>query len=150
MDVFDSKEVEWSDLSLYLNGTKVGKFTGNKYKKDRETEFLYASGDEPASIQRGNKSYTGTFSCLKSLQDAMNKAAQALGGEDLYDVDWTIVNVYRAKGTRLIQTDTQIGVVFESFERGMVQNDKKPEIALPYKYLRLNPQNAIASSSLNT
>lgn len=144
MEVFDSKECEWSDLSVLLNGVKIGKCTGNKYKKDRETEFLYAAGDEPASIQRGNKSYTGTFNCLKGLQDEMNVAARAQGGEDLYDVDWTLVNVYRAKGNRLIQTDIQTGVVFESTgDRGMVQNDKKMDLAMPYKYLRLNPQNAV-------
>lgn len=139
MDLFDTKECEWSDLTLFLNGVKAGKFTGNKYKKDRETEFLYAQGNEPISIQEGNKAYTGTLTCLKGLVDDMNSAAKAAGGEDLYDVEWMIVNTYRAKGNRLIQTDTQTGVKFESMERGMVQNDKSMPIPLPYKYLRLNP-----------
>lgn len=148
MDFFDSKECEWTDLRIFLNGAKAGKVTGNKYKKDRETEFLYAAGDEPASIQRGNKAYTGTLNLLKGLQDDMNAAARAAGGEDLYDVDWTIVNTYREKGSRLIQTDTQIGVVFESLgDRGMMQNDKKMDLAMPYKYLRLNPQNAVGANT---
>jgi hypothetical protein len=139
MDLFDSKECEWIDLGIYLNGVKAGKATGLKYKKSRETEALYAGGDEPISIQRGNKTYTGTLNALKGLVDDMNKAAKEAGGEDLYDVEWLIVANYRAKSNRLIQIDTLTGVQFEDMERGMMQNDKKMDIALPFKYLRLNP-----------
>lgn len=147
MDFFDSKECEWADMTVYLNGVKAGKITGNKYKKDRETEFLHAGGDEPLSIQRANKTYTGTLSLLKGLQDDMNRAAKLAGGEDLFDVDWTIVNKYRSKGSRLIQIDTQVGLVFETTgDRGMMQNDKKMELAMTYKFLRLNPTPGLSNT----
>lgn len=149
MDLFDSKECEWNDLQIYIDGAKVGKATGLKYKKSRETEALYAAGDEPLTIQRGNKTYTGTLNILKGTLDDMNDAAKAAGGEDLYDVDWLIVASYRAKGTRKLQVDTLLGVVFEDFERGMMQNDKKMDVALPFKYLRLNPADSLVSSAVS-
>lgn len=146
MDLFDSKECEWIDLGIYLNGVKAAKATGLKYKKDRELEALYAGGDEPLSLQHGNKAYDGTLNGLKGLVDDMNNASRLAGGEDLYDESWTIVANYRAKGNRLIQTDTLTGVEFSSMERGMMQNDKKMDIALPFKFLRLNPANAAAAA----
>lgn len=143
MEFFDSKECEWSDLTFFLDGVKVIKFTGLKYKKMRELEALYAGGDEPLSLQSGNKGYEGTLTMLKGAVDAVNKAVLATGqGEDILDGEYIIVANYRAKGSRLIQTDTLVGVKVSEFERGMMQNDKKMEIALPFKYLRLNPANA--------
>jgi hypothetical protein len=135
--MFDSKECEWADLTLFLDGVKVTKVTRVKYKKSHEKEALYAAGSEPFSIQRGNKSYTGEIALLKGAVDALNKAAVAAGGDDLTDVSFTVGVVYKAKGTRVLQTDTLSGWEFTEYEKGMEQNAKKMEVTLPGLFLAL-------------
>lgn len=134
---FDTKECEWSDLDVYLNGVKITKIRALKYKKTKEKEALYAGGNDPIAIQSGNNAYTGEMRALKGAIDDMNRAAVLAGGEDLTDVAWNIVANYKAKGNRLVQADTLVGVDFTEYEKGMEQNAKFSEIALPFLYLKL-------------
>lgn len=134
---FDTKECEWSDLEIFINGVKVVKATGLKFKKRQEKEHLHASGNEPHSIQRGNKFYEGTLTLLKGAVDNLNDAAVAAGGEDILDIEVLIVCKYKAKGNRLLRTHTLTSVEFTEYELGMIQNDKKQEVALPILFLRL-------------
>ncbi len=133
---FDTKECEWSDQDVYLNGFKIAKILGVKFSKGKEKEALYAGGDEPISIQGGNKTYEGTLTLLKGAVDNMNAAALLAGGEDLLDIAWTLTVVFKAKGTRILKSHTLMGVDFDKFEEGLMQNDKKSEIPLSFKYLR--------------
>ncbi|MCO5229609.1 MAG: hypothetical protein M9958_00495 [Chitinophagales bacterium] len=137
MNFFDTKECEWSDLELFLNGAKVTKIQSAKYKKSVEKEHLYAAGSNPISIQRGNKSYTGSFRLLKGAVDDINRAVKAAGGEDLLDASFTCVINYKKKGNRLLQIDTLIGLEFTEYERGMEQNAKSMPIELPILFLEL-------------
>lgn len=137
MNFFDTKECEWSDLDIFLNGTKITKVRALKYKKTREQEHLFAAGADPISIQKGNKTYTGELRVLKGALDDMNRASKAAGGEDITDVTWTIGASYKEKGNRLVQFDTLQGVEFGEFEKGMEQNAKFSEITLPFLYLKL-------------
>ncbi len=134
---FDTKECEWADMEILFNGVKIGKATGLKYKKTQEKEHLYASGNEPISIQKGNKGYEGSLSLLKGAVDDIISATKAAGGEDILDAEFTLVCVYKARGNRALKTDTIVGAEFTEFEYGLMQNDKKSEIALPIKFLRL-------------
>lgn len=131
----DSKEVEWSDAELFLNGVKITKFQGFKFKLAQEKEFLYAGGNKPLGIQRGNKTYTGEFRLLKGAVDALNVAAVAAGGESLLDISLIAVIKFKAKGVRGIQTATLGGVEFTEYEIGMEQNAKSMPITLPIMYL---------------
>lgn len=131
----DTKECEWSDLELYLNGALITKVQSAKYKSAQEKESLYAAGNEPISIQRGNKSYTGSIRLLKGAVDSLNAAAKAAGGEDLLDISLVMVVNYKAKGNRSIQTDTLQGVEFTEYEKGMEQNAKSMPIELPFVFL---------------
>lgn len=128
---FDTKECEWSDQDILVNGVKVAKARGVKIKKSQEKEELYASGDKPISIQRGNKKYGITLTLLKGAVEDMNRAAIAAGGEDINDVEVVIVVNFRARGNRLLQTYTCISVQFTEFEIGLMQNDKFQEVSLP-------------------
>lgn len=140
---FDSTEVEWGQYEIHFNGIGILKIRGNKYKKEKEDEELYAGGDEPIDIQSGNKKYSGELKVLKGALDGINQAAQAAGYDDITDVPaklTTLVNTYKPKGSRTLQTDTQIGVKIGSFEKGFEQGAKQMEIALPYKFLKLKQQ----------
>lgn len=137
MNFFDTKECEWSDLDILVNGVKAAKATGLKFKKSQEKEHIYAAGNEPLDIQRGNKKYDGTLSMLKGAVEDVNKAAIAAGADDLLDIRVQIVCNFRAKGNRMLQTYTLIETEFTEFEIGMMQGDKKQEVGLPLMFLRL-------------
>lgn len=137
---FDSTEVKWSDLEIFLNGGRIVKFTGLKYKSSQEVEEIFQAGDEPLDLQTGNRMYSGTFTAYKSVIDAMNAAAVKVGGRDLLDVAWTIVATYKPTATDPRQTDTLPNVRFTDYEKGMEQNAKGMPIAIGFKCLR--PVNA--------
>ena len=135
---FNSKEVEWSDLSLYFEGVNATvKLTGLKYGVNVDKEHLHAGGDDPLSIQSGNRKPEGTITILKGHFDAMNDAAIAAGGRDITDVAFTAVAVWRAQGTRGLRTATLIGCEITKFELGMMQGDKKMPVELPFLFLQL-------------
>lgn len=134
---FDSKECEWADMEVFFEGVRVAKFTGLKWKKTQEKELMYVSGNEPASVQRGNKGYSSTFTVKKGQLDAMNAAVVAAGGEDILDASFTVVVNFKAKGARAAKTHTLVGYEITEFENGMEQGAKSADIALPALFLRL-------------
>jgi hypothetical protein len=135
----DYKEFEFADMQVNIFGLNLTGLRGLMYKKTQEKELLYGQGNQPRSIQRGNKKYDGTLTVLQSDLDLMNRAARAAGRDDVTDVpgkDITITCVYQ-QVDGLIKTDTFIGVEFMDFEQGMKQGDKHKEVALPFVCLRM-------------
>lgn len=137
MNFFDTKECEWSDLDILVNGVKVAKATGMKFKKSQEKEHLFAAGNEAIDIQRGNKKVDGTLTMLKGAVEDMNNAAIAAGGDDILDIRVQIVCNWKAKGNRLLKVYTLLETEFTEFEIGMMQGDKKQEVNLPFLSLKL-------------
>lgn len=140
---FNSTEADWGQYEVHFNGVGILKLRGNKYKKEHEDEELYAAGTEPIDIKSGNTKYSGELKVLKGALDGINQAAQAAGYADITEVPaalTTLVNTYKAKGTRTLQVDVQLGVKIGSFEKGFEQGAKFMEITLPYKFLGLKQQ----------
>lgn len=119
MALQNSKECEWSDASIFLNGARITKVSGWDYRPVRDKQFLHAAGDEPHSIQRGQKSYTGNLQLFKNAIDEIRRAVQAAGGEDLTDATFLVVLNYAQKGQRILQTDTLFGLEFTEDPRSM-------------------------------
>ena len=134
--MFDSKECEWSDIDLFINGVRVAKVQDIRYKKTQEKELLHAAGNEPGGIQKGNKGYGGSMILLKGAVDVMNLTALAAGGEDLLDVEYTLVCSYFPKGIRALKVDTLVAVEITEYEMGMAQNAKSMPVTLPFIFLR--------------
>lgn len=134
---FDSKECEFSDITVLVAGAKLTKLRGIAYKAMKDKELLHAAGDEPVSIQAGNRSYSGTIKLLKGALDDMNRAAKLAGGADALDLEFDLVVTYKAKGTRALQTDTLIGVQIQEFEKSMDQGSKFMEVSLPVIFLKM-------------
>ena len=137
INFFDSKECEWADVTVSVAGSTVTKVTGIKYGVKAEKEHLYGAGDEPISIQSGNRAPTGTLTLLKGAFDAIHAAALAAGGRDVTDLQFDIVVFYKPRGTRPPQTDVLQNCEVSDFEKGMMQNDKSMPINLPFLFLRL-------------
>ena len=56
--MFNSREYEWSDITVVVAGRPVTGFRAVDYSSKQEKEALYAKGNKPHGIQRGNKSYS--------------------------------------------------------------------------------------------
>lgn len=132
--MFDSREYQFSDINVVVAGFIPEGFRGLKYKESQEKEFLYAKGNEPHSIQSGNKKYEGT---LKMTQSAYNALVVA-GNGSVLNLETDIIIAYGnpANGDG-IKTDKLLKAQFTEAEDGMDQGDKSAEISLPIMFLRL-------------
>lgn len=135
--MFDSKECEWGDFSLYINGVFITKMSGLSFRKRQEKEFQHAWGNEPHSIQRGNVEYEGTLNLYKNALDALNRAVVTAGGATILDASFLIVADFAPKGTRLIQNHTLFGVEFTDMAFEIAQNAKSVSYALPFLFMKL-------------
>lgn len=131
--MFDSSECAWRDLTLFLNGQRVGRFTKLTYEVTREQEHLYGAGDDPFDINPGQKACSGELEAYQSLVNTMNAAARAAGGSDLTDVPWVIVADYKATSISPRTSDTLANVRFEKFSKGGAQNDKAFKSSMTFK-----------------
>jgi hypothetical protein len=134
---FDSKECEWADMSVLFAGATLTKITGITYKALKAKQLLHGAGDEPISIQSGNRTYEGSIKVLKGALDDMNRAALASGGRDILDMQFDIVITYKPKDARLLQTDVLRSVEVKDFAKGWDQGAKSMEITLPILFMRL-------------
>ncbi|WP_304265419.1 hypothetical protein [Phocaeicola plebeius] len=128
MDIFNSKEYEWSDITAIVAGRPVTKIRAISYVKKQEKEALYAKGNKPHSIQRGNKSYETNITLLQSELEAI----EAASGGDLLDASFNVVVSYGnpLKGD-VIKTDLIEGNEITEVPKGMNQGDKFSEHELP-------------------
>ena len=124
----NTREYEWSDVNVVLAGRNVTGIRGVSYNSDQEKEALYAKGNKPHGIQRGNKSYAGSIRLLQSEYDALNAAA----GGDALNVSFNIVVSYgNPSQGDVIKTDLLVGAEITSKPKSLNQNDKFMEIELP-------------------
>ncbi|RHA30070.1 hypothetical protein DW940_14585 [Bacteroides uniformis] len=126
--MFNSKEYEWSDITAIVAGRPVTKIRAISYVKKQEKEALYAKGNKPHSIQRGNKSYETSLTLLQSELEAI----EAASGGDVLDASFNVVVSYGnpSKGD-VIKTDLIEGNEITEVPKGMNQGDKFSEHELP-------------------
>ena len=124
-------------MTVMFAGSPLTKIRGVKYKAAKDKQLLHAAGDEPISIQSGNRTYEGQIKVLKGAIDDMNRAAIAAGGEDILDIQFDIVITYKPQGTRALQTDTLVSVEVKDFEKGWEQGAKNMDVTLPILFMRL-------------
>lgn len=131
---FQSKQYAWSDVRVVLLGRELVGIQGIKYKSAQEKEFVYGRGNEPLSIQSGNKAYDGTLTILQSELEALDAAVQAVNPNyDLTAVSFDIVVSY-GDGTNST-TDIVQSVEITEYEKGLEQADKNMKIELPFMAL---------------
>ena len=126
--MFDSREYEWSDVTVVMAGRDVTGIRGISYNSSQEKEALYAKGNKPHGVQRGNKSYEGSIRLLQSEYDALNEAA----GGDALNASFNIIVAYgNPSAGDVIKTDLLMGCEITSKPNSLNQNDKFMEIELP-------------------
>lgn len=128
----NTREYEWSDVTVVLAGRLVTGLRGVEYSAKQEKELLHAKGNKPHSIQRGNKTYDGKITLLQSEYEALKKAS----GGDILDASMDIVAAYgNPNAGDTITTDLLIGVEFTEDNTQWKQGDKFQEKTLPFIYL---------------
>lgn len=132
MTKFNSREYEWSDVSVVAAGRMITGLRGVSYTSSQEKEALYGKGNKPHSIQRGNKSYSANIRLLQSELEALELAA----GGDALDISFNIVVAYgNPSNGDVISTDLLVGCEITEIPKGLNQNDKFMEIELPLTML---------------
>lgn len=128
----DTREYEWSDVTVVLAGRLVTGLRGVKYSAKQEKELLHAKGNKPHSIQRGNKTYDGEITLLQSEYEALKQAS----GGDILDASMDIVAAYgNPTAGDVITTDVLIGVEFTEDNTEWKQGDKFQEKTLPFLFI---------------
>lgn len=131
---FDSKEFSWANVEIAMLGRVLTKVRGVKYASKKEKEFLHARGEDPHSIQSGNKTYEGELKLLQSEMEAIQR--QLNPTEDITDLTGVNITVaYVPKVGVNIVTHVLKGVEFMEDPREMNQGDKFQEITLPIMFL---------------
>ena len=130
--MFNSREYEWSDITVVVAGRPVTGFLAVDYSSKQEKEALYAKGNKPHGIQRGNKSYEGSITLLQSEYEALR---QACGG-DVLDASFDLVVAYgnASKGDAIV-TDILVGAEVTEDNTEWKQGDKFQEKKLPFIFL---------------
>ena len=130
--MFNSKEYEWADINVVMAGRPVTGFRSVKYFSKQEKEALYAKGNKPQGVQRGNKSYEGSIGLLQSEYEALS---QACGG-DILDASFDLVVSYgNATKGDVIVTDILVGAEFTEDNTEWKQGDKFQEKELPFIFV---------------
>ena len=132
---FNSREYEWSDVSVVAAGRMITGIRGVSYTSSQEKEALYGKGNKPRGIQHGNYAYDGKLSLLQSELDALQTACKN-AGTSILEVRLNLVVVYGnpSKGD-ILHTDVLENVEFTEVGKAMKQGDKFMEVELPFIFL---------------
>ena len=125
---FNSRQYEWSDITLMLGGQDITGVRGVKYTEKQEKEPIFAKGNKAHSIQRGNITYEGEFSVLQSELATL----EVLGNGSIMGLTMTAqVSYVDTQGSNILTHELQY-IEFTEASHELKQGDKFMEIALPF------------------
>ncbi len=134
---FDSNapEFKWADVQIAMLGKILTRVKGVKFAIKKDKGYLHARGENPHTIQSGNKTPEGELTLLQSEIERLQEGLEP--HEDLTDLaPFDVVVSFVKKGSIKITTYILKGVEFTEDTREMKQGDKNMEIALPILFLR--------------
>jgi hypothetical protein len=135
--MFDSREYEWSDITIVLAGGVVIAAREIQYTEKQEKELAYAKGNQPHTIQKGNFAYEGSLKVLQSDYEAL----VAKGKGTVLNIEADIICAYgNPVNGDVVLTDRISKLQFTEIKKGMKQGDKFMEVELPFIFLRLHNQ----------
>lgn len=136
--LFDSAQYGWKDLKAYTGGRGVTGIHGFKIGVTKELEYGRGEGENPHSIQEGNKGYPVELKVTQSEFEAMIRAGQkAVPNGDHTDVEWDFTLNFSRKVTDKMSTHRAVGVKFSGGDLEMGQGDKQAIVTLAGLALRL-------------
>lgn len=130
-----SSECAWRDFQVQILTRTIKGLRGFGFKKEKEKEAIYGSGDEPLDIMTGQSKYSGNLKLLGFEVDAMNAVASAAGYGDITEVPHELIVItcsYKRRITDRIKSYTATGVAFTENGVDLENNAKHREITLPF------------------
>ncbi len=130
-----TSECAWANFEVKVLNRVIKGLRGFESKKTKDAEHLHGSGDEPIDIMTSNKKYEGNIKLLGFEADAINKAAQDAGYDDITEVPHELIVItisFKRRITDKIKTYVTAGVQFTEDGVSMEQGAKFREITLPY------------------
>lgn len=128
----NTREFEWSDISLVVAGRDIKGFRGVKYSEKQEKEALYAKGNKAHCIQSGNIAYEGELTLTQSEYETLRLA---MGGSVLSgSLSMVVAYGNPSKGDVMV-TDALSGCEFTEDATEWKQGDKFQEKSLPFVFL---------------
>lgn len=128
----NTREFEWSDISLVVAGRDIKGFRGVKYSEKQEKEALYAKGNKAHCIQSGNIAYEGELTLTQSEYETLRLA---MGGSILSgSLSMVVAYGNPSKGDVMV-TDALSGCEFTEDSTEWKQGDKFQEKSLPFIFL---------------
>ncbi len=116
--MFNSQEYSYGNVDVFFKGRIIAGLRGIKYKASQEKEVIHARGNNPYSIQRGNKTYEGEIKVLQSELEAIQREAGK--GKDLTDLrNLSFVVTYRPEENLPLVTDSIEYLEFKETEKGL-------------------------------
>lgn len=138
--MFNTNEFAWKDISFRALGRKITGCTGVEYTVERDTEYLHTTGDEPQSIQEGNKRYPGTLTITQSELRAMDNLAKAEGYNDVTDLPpFDLVVKYKREKNSDVQIDLVRSLKINGVPKNWSQNQYFLGVPLAFKALKVTP-----------
>lgn len=135
--MFDSRQYEFSDLTLILGGKDITGIRGVKYTEKIDREPLYGKGRYPLAMQSGNVSIEGEITLLQSEVEMLIQA----GNGSLLNLNVNAeVNYGNPSTGDALITDRIEGIYFTESTKEIKQGDKFMEVTLPFVALRVNHQ----------
>lgn len=130
-----SSECAWANFEVQILNRRIKGLRGFESKKTVEAEHLYGAGMEPIDITKGNIKYEGNIKILGFEADAMNKAAQDAGYDDITEVPHELIIIsisWKRRPTDKLKGYITTGVQFTEDAVSMEQGAKNREYTVPY------------------
>lgn len=122
------RQYAWEDYRVLMGGRFVTGIRGFRYKVAQEKEPIYAEGNKPHSMGRGNKSYECE---IKVLQSELEAIILSGGGDPTEIQPFTVVHQYIPKRGLPMVIDVIEDVEFKEAEKAMEQGATHMEVTLP-------------------
>lgn len=126
----NTREYEWSDVSVVMAGRPVTGLRGVKYSTKQEKTLIYAKGNKPHSIQHGNIDYSGEITLVQSEYEALRSRGDILSLQ--FDL---IVSMGNPSKGDVMLTDILIGCEITEDNTEWKQGDKFQEKVLPFIFM---------------
>ena len=134
MDIRNTEEYAWCDVKVVMFGREVTRLRAVKYGSKQEKEPIYAAGNKPVAMGRGNKSFTCE---VKVLQSELESIIDSGGGNPMDIPPFDIVIAFVPKSGLPMRTDVVRHAEFDNFEKDSKQGDTHHEITMGLQMLRI-------------
>lgn len=132
--MYNSDEFEWNDLSILIGGVLIAGVTSIKYTWKQDKSFRYGKGNEPHSIQSGNKSYEGEIVLTQQEYKKLSNAS----GKQVNKIQFDITCSYGDPTKGIPRTTDQlVSCQFSEAGKEIKNGDGSMSISLPFMFLKL-------------